>query len=181
MRKIFLTVWAVMMVFIAACNSSAPETSQSEPPPASENTAASDNSPADTSLGTESDRASEPPAAEEENALAIEIIIGEQAFSAALYENETADAFLRLLPMTLDMNELNGNEKYCNLSEELPTNASRPAKIHTGDLMLYGSGCLVLFYEDFETSYSYTPIGRIDDPDGLSAALGSGNVRVTFR
>ena len=79
------------------------------------------------------------------------------------------------------MQELNGNEKYSYLSQTLSTNASCPDSIHTGDLMLFGSDCLVLFYKDFSTSYSYTPIGKLDNPQGLSAALGSGNVTVTFR
>lgn len=40
--------------------------------------------------------------------------------------------------------------------------------IHAGDIMLYGASCLVLFYEDFNTSYRYTPLGYIEDPDGLA-------------
>lgn len=124
----------------------------------------------------------EPPVTEEEpDMLKIEIIVGNKTFSATLYDVAAAKALMDMLPLTLNMSELNGNEKYYYLDTSLPTNASRPSGIKTGDIMLYGNSCLVLFYESFSTSYSYTPIGRIDDPAGLAAALGSGNVQVTFR
>ena len=78
------------------------------------------------------------------------------------------------------MVELNGNEKYIDLPGSLPANASNPGTIRNGELMLYGSSTLVLFYKTFSTSYSYTKLGRIDDVTGLVAALGTGNVSVTF-
>ncbi len=77
------------------------------------------------------------------------------------------------------MNELNGNEKYHYLSENLPTDSYRPVTIRNGDLMLYGSNCVVLFYETFASSYSYTRIGQLGNPSGLASVLGQGNVSVT--
>ena len=82
--------------------------------------------------------------------------------------------------MTVDMSELHGNEKYYYLSNGLPTASSNPGTIRTGDLMLYGSTCVVLFYETFSSSYTYTRLGRITNPSGLASALGSGGVNVTF-
>ena len=108
------------------------------------------------------------------------IKIGSHTFTAKLYDNTTATAFKTKLPITVNMVELNGNEKYSDLSGSLPTNAFNPGTIKNGDLMLYGSNTLVLFYKTFSTSYNYTRIGRIDDPSKLAAALGSGNVTVTF-
>ena len=110
----------------------------------------------------------------------INIIVGTKTFTATLADSETGKAFAALLPLTVTMNELNGNEKYHYLSSSLPTAAYQPGTIHAGDLMLYGNNCVVLFYETFNSSYSYTPIGSIDNPSGLAAALGSGNVSVQF-
>ena len=117
----------------------------------------------------------------EGNNLNIEITVQNRTFYAELYDNETAEKFAEKLPLTLDMSELNGNEKYFYLPENLPTNAESSDKINSGDIMLYGSSCLVLFYDSFSTSYSYTPVGHIDDTDGLAEALGKGGVTVTFQ
>lgn len=108
------------------------------------------------------------------------IKIGNSTFAATLYDNPTVTTFKTLLPVTVNMIELNGNEKYVDLSRNLPASASDPGTIQAGDLMLYGSSTLVLFYKTFSTSYSYTKLGRIDDAAGLAAALGTGNAKVSF-
>jgi hypothetical protein len=78
------------------------------------------------------------------------------------------------------MSELNGNEKLFRLPASLPAQPSTPASIQSGDLLLYGSNAVVLFYKSFITTYSYTRVGRIDDPSGLERAVGDGSVTVTF-
>lgn len=110
----------------------------------------------------------------------ITVKIGDKSFSAQLYDNETAHAFADMLPLTLNMNELHGNEKYYNLSNSLPTDSSDVGKINSGDIMLYGNDCLVLFYDSFSTGYSYTKIGYIENPTGLADAVGNGNITITF-
>jgi hypothetical protein len=111
---------------------------------------------------------------------AITVTIGDVAFAATLQDNATAMAFTKLLPLSITMTELNGNEKFARLPGAVPAHASVPASIRTGDLMLYDSNTLVLFYKSFSTTYSYTKIGKVDDPVGLEAALGSDDVVVTF-
>lgn len=110
----------------------------------------------------------------------IKIMVNSQTFTATLLDNNSAKAFKEVLPLSINMTDLNGNEKYYDLPNSLPTNSSNPGTIKNGDLMLYGSKTLVLFYKTFSTSYSYTKLGAIDDVTGLATALGSGNVTVTF-
>jgi len=110
----------------------------------------------------------------------VTIQINGKNFSATLEDNPTARAFAEKLPLEADMQELNGNEKYFYLNADLPSNASRVGKISAGDVMLFGSNCVVIFYKSFSTSYSYTRLGRIENPADLEKVLGTGNVRVTF-
>lgn len=110
----------------------------------------------------------------------MKITIGSAVFTATLNNNATVAAFKAMLPLTINMGELNGNEKFYYFSTTLPTNASSAGNIQVGDLMLYGNNCLVLFYEGFNTSYSYTRLGRIDNTSGLVAALGAGSVTAKF-
>ena len=118
--------------------------------------------------------------AENRNNVKIQVKAGNKTFTATLEDNATARAFQTKLPATVQMTELNGNEKYFRFPADLPTNASNPRTIRAGDLMVYGGNTLVLFYKTFPTSYSYTRLGRIDDPAGLATALGAGDVKVTY-
>ena len=106
--------------------------------------------------------------------------VGEHRFAITLTDNAAARAFAAQLPLTLDMAELNGNEKHAHLPKTLPTNPIRPGAIRNGDLMLYGSDTLVVFYSAFKSSYSYTPLGHVNDTTGLAQALGKRGVRVIF-
>ena len=106
--------------------------------------------------------------------------IGERRFAVTLADTEAARAFAAMLPLTLDMEELNGNEKKKELPSPLPTDASRPGTIRNGDLLLWGSRTVVVFYLTFESTYAYTRLGRVDDPSGLPQALGRNDVRVVF-
>ncbi|EIA08602.1 cyclophilin-like fold protein [Flavobacterium frigoris] len=110
----------------------------------------------------------------------ITITVGSKIFKATVIDSPTTEAFIALLPITINMKDLNGNEKYFDLPQELPTNAFNSKTIQNGDLLVYGSTTLVLFYKSFTTSYSYTRIASVDNPAGLAKAVGSGNVTVIF-
>lgn len=110
----------------------------------------------------------------------INININDVTYTATLEDNDTAKELVSRMPFTIEMNELNSNEKYYYFDKSFPTNSSRINRINNGDIMLYGSDCLVLFYESFNTSYSYTRIGKIDNPNNLKNVVGNGNITITF-
>ncbi|MES2992239.1 MAG: cyclophilin-like fold protein [Pseudomonadota bacterium] len=110
----------------------------------------------------------------------IWMTVGPRRFEIALTDDAAADALLKRLPISLDFEDLNGNEKHVELPDALPATPVRPGTIRRGDLMLYGSRTLVVFYAGFESSYAYTRLGRVLDPAGLAQALGAGAVRIAF-
>ena len=110
----------------------------------------------------------------------IQVQIREKIFTARLEDNETARAFAAMLPLTLEMKDLNENEKVIELSKKLPGEVSNPGTIREGDLMIWSSRSLVLFYKTFPTSYRYSRVGRIENTTGLIEAVGAGDVTVTF-
>ncbi len=145
--------------------------------------------PSDTPMVTPSDTPTIEPTATPTESLApdtgtvsdmykITIQVNGKVFPAKLYQTETTKSIMQKLPLSITMDELNGNEKYYYFSESFPTESGRVSTIHTGDLKLYGSSCLVLFYESFSTTYSYTSLGYVENLEALAEALGTGSVRL---
>ena len=109
-----------------------------------------------------------------QNTFDITLTIDGRPYTTTLETTPTTRAFADLLPLELTLDDLNHNEKYAYLDFSLPEDAYQPEHIQVGDLMLYGDNCLVLFYQSFDTSYSYTKIGHLDHlPD-----LGQGSISV---
>lgn len=110
----------------------------------------------------------------------INLIVNDKTFTATLNRNQTVNELISMFPMTLHMSDLHANEKYNYLSSTLTTNSSMPGRIYAGDIKLFGNDCLVVFYDSFSTSYSYTDLGRVDDVEGFVSELGRGDVTITF-
>lgn len=97
----------------------------------------------------------------------VKILINNKEYTIDLEDNKTVKEFINMLPQEFNMSELNGNEKYTYLDKSLPTNSVNPKHINVGDVMLFTDNCLVIFYKSFDTSYSYTKIGHIDNLPNL--------------
>ena len=63
----------------------------------------------------------------------IKITIHGREFKARLNNSAAAQAICHSMPMTVAMDELNGNEKYCYLKENLPTRSVCPNTITAGE------------------------------------------------
>lgn len=137
-------------------------------------------SPSDGSAQSGTGPPSEPTGEPAATRGAITVTIGAASFIGTLADTDAARAFSDRLPLTLDMTDVNDNEKAFDLADALPSDPGNPGIIHSGDLMLYGDHTIVVFYESFETSYTYTRIGHLTPGDGLPEALGAGDVTVTF-
>ena len=110
----------------------------------------------------------------------MKLEIGKHSFGVNLEEAATTKAIVELLPMSVTMRELNGNEKYYYLNKSLPSNPQKVKQINVGDIMLWGNDCLVIFYKSFATPYSYTKIGCITNPANLQTAVGEKDVVVKW-
>ena len=114
------------------------------------------------------------------NSKSAKLLIDNTEYIITLEDNETVDALVNNMPLDLSMSNLNGNEFYSYLDFTLPTNSYNPGKINKGDIYLYGNNCLVIFYESFNTSYSYTKIGKLDNIEVLDNIKDKNNIIVSL-
>ena len=112
-----------------------------------------------------------------EEVLNMKITINDNDYEVILENNETVKELVNKLPFKITMEDLNNNEKYYYFSESFSNAPINISKIEIGDIMLYGNNCLVIFYDNFKTTYKYTKIGKIKNIDNLQ----DGNVVVEFK
>ena len=68
----------------------------------------------------------------------IKAIVNGREFKASIDDSEAGRAFMELLPLRFEMEEMNGNEKCRYLSRKLPTAPEAVGSIESGDIMLFG-------------------------------------------
>ena len=117
---------------------------------------------------------------EENEEMKVDINIGGTNFSATLEDNAAAKEFYELVKnegVTIDMSDYSGFEKVGSLGHTL-TSDDKQTTTKAGDIVLYQSNQLVLFYGS--NSWSYTKLGKIDNLSGWEEALGSGDITAEF-
>lgn len=172
MKKISTLFSIICMITLAGCSGNS---LSSEPSVNADETSFPSPSP----TPPESQASENPP---EDNAITVNITAGSKTFAATMYDNESAQTIVQEMPFTLEMDDYAGQEKVAELTFALPSAVTEtPATINAGELYLWSGNNLVLFYTTFSNSYSYVPIGYIEDITGLQDALGSDSIKITFQ
>lgn len=80
-----------------------------------------------------------------------------------VYNTKIVNGLSGYMPFDVTFNELNGNEIYAELPFAIEASPERVKEVQAGDVMLFGSSTLVIFYETHKTDYQYTKIGKVSD------------------
>jgi len=110
----------------------------------------------------------------------LNVEVSGSTFLATLEDNAAVDVFVEMMrngPVVIQLSDYSGFEKVGSLGTVLPAN-DRQTTTQAGDIVLYNSNQIVIFYGS--NSWSYTRLGRIDDLTGWQDALGNGDVTVSF-
>ncbi len=110
----------------------------------------------------------------------IEVSFNGHSYTASLADNSSAKAFAELLkngPLTISTHDYGNFEKVGPLGTSLPQNNTQ-ITTSPGDIILYQGNQITVYYA--QNTWSFTRLGKIDDPSGLREALGSGDVNITF-
>lgn len=104
----------------------------------------------------------------------VRIRIDGHSGTATLLDNSTATDFLKLLPLTLRLNDYAATEKISDLPGKLST-SDAPAGVNpaAGDIAYFAPwGNLALFHRDFGFSKGLVKIGKLDSPMPILAKPG---------
>lgn len=112
---------------------------------------------------------------------AASLLAGSKAYALKWADTEAAAELRQQLPLAKTFTELNGNEKYYKLPKHLTVADEDVHEIHKGDVMLFDGQYVVVFYQDFQTTYRYTRLGHVEAANDLDAALGAGDVFLTLQ
>lgn len=135
--------------------------------------------------GRESAPVEEEPSREEEETMessCFYITAGATTFTAVFEENSSAEALEELLEqgdLTLSMQDYGGFEKVGSLDTRLPENREQ-ITTGPGDVILYQGNSITIYYDT--NTWNFTRLGKIEGAtkEALLAALGEGDVEVTF-
>lgn len=112
----------------------------------------------------------------------IRLIVGDKSMTATLVDNTASAELMALLQrgdITINMSDYGGFEKVGVLPQSFTTSNSQ-ITTEPGDIMLYQGNNMVIFYGS--NSWSYTPLGKIDNASSVEIRefLGNGNITLVL-
>lgn len=116
-----------------------------------------------------------------EGTMNITVTIGSTKYTAQFDNNAAAREVAELFPLSVDMKEWTANkEYYVGLGKTINGTAPAATTITAGDIMLYSSRSLVIFYDSSANTAGYVKLGRISNSKNLKAALDKAGGKVAF-
>lgn len=134
-----------------------------------------------SSLYQEKNNAYDPADDKEADIMEMEIQIDHQTFTAVFADTQAArelQDILQVHPVTLDLQAYGEFEAVGPLPQSLSAD-DRQITAGPGDIMLYQSSQIVMFYG--ENTWSYTPLGKVTNTTEWSDALKHAHVQVVLR
>lgn len=117
----------------------------------------------------------------EQGEMSMQISINGTPVVVAWEENDSVYALRELAKtgLTIQMSMYGGFEQVGSIGQRLPS-SDRQTSTSSGDIVLYSSNQLVVFYGS--NSWAYTRLGRITDktPEEMRELLGNGDVTITL-
>ena len=181
MRSFIIIYVCILALFLAGCAHSGQQEQPSNDPAAETETAAPQTESAPDAKETAGVTQTEEE--EEEANVELHMLIDGVPVAVAWEDNDAVRALKALCedaPLTIPMAMYGGFEQVGPIGASLPSD-DRQTTTAAGDIVLYDSSRLVVFYGS--NSWAYTRLGHITDRNAaeLAELLGSGDVTVTIR
>ena len=132
--------------------------------------------------GTGSASSSNEQSPKESESMKIKLTIKDRVLTATLENNKTAQDFVSLLPLTLTMDDLFGQEKFGHLPRAISEAGERTDRYEVGQIVYWSPGPdVAIFYRNDQKAIpdpGIIVIGRLDS--GAEALDVDGSVKVTI-
>jgi hypothetical protein len=108
----------------------------------------------------------------------MRLLIGETEVPVTWEDNDSVDALKGICPRTIELSMYGGFEQVGSIGETLPA-ADQQTTTQAGDIVLYSSNQIVVFYGS--NSWAYTRLGHIDlTQEEMESLLAGGDVSITL-
>ena len=114
------------------------------------------------------------------DSLKLKITVGEKILYAAIYESGATRNFIQLLPLELDMQDLNRREKYSPLAVRLSNNGTIKNTYEVGDISYWLGGGLAVFYHQDHAVVKAGLIVIAQLKEGIEIFEAAENLKVRF-